>query len=257
MPSCGQHNLDFLHQGDVMAKRFTDTEKWKRPWFRSLSVKQKLIWIYLCDDCDHAGIWYGDFDLMSYQLGFKVMEDDVLDLGKIEKYGNKYLLMSFFEFQYEHVKETFSAKVSAQNKIEKLKNDSSKIGHSPTVGGDSGESTSISIIKSIIKKGSMRGDENHSQLEEVYKLYPRKIGKTKGFAKLKVILKNKESLEKVKLAIHNYAEFCKNSGTEPKFIKHFDTFMNCWEDWINPEALKTYETTWAPGEGPWANGGVK
>ena len=40
-----------------MAKRMSETEKWKDPWFEGLSKDFKLIWLYLLDDCDNAGIW--------------------------------------------------------------------------------------------------------------------------------------------------------------------------------------------------------
>ena len=39
-----------------MAKRFTDTDKWKKGFMKSLSTKYKLLWLYIVDDCNHAGI---------------------------------------------------------------------------------------------------------------------------------------------------------------------------------------------------------
>src|SRR3990167_6646171 len=55
-----------------MSKRFTDTDKWKRPWFRELPETYRLFWIYLCDSCDHSGIWYVDFALASFMIGSPV-----------------------------------------------------------------------------------------------------------------------------------------------------------------------------------------
>lgn len=38
-----------------MAYRFTNTEKWSDSWFSDLSQIEKLLFIYLCDNCDIAG----------------------------------------------------------------------------------------------------------------------------------------------------------------------------------------------------------
>lgn len=41
-----------------MAKRFGDTDIWKKQrWFRKLSPEYKLAFLYIKDQCDHAGIW--------------------------------------------------------------------------------------------------------------------------------------------------------------------------------------------------------
>jgi hypothetical protein len=39
-----------------MAKRFTDSEKWEDPFFTNLTNDEKVIWIYLLDHCDNAGV---------------------------------------------------------------------------------------------------------------------------------------------------------------------------------------------------------
>jgi len=38
-----------------MAYRFTNTEKWSDTWFLELKPIQKLLFLYLCDQCDIAG----------------------------------------------------------------------------------------------------------------------------------------------------------------------------------------------------------
>lgn len=52
-----------------MPKRFTDTDKWKDPWFCSLSTEQKLFWYYLLDNCDHAGIWKVNWPMVQFLVG--------------------------------------------------------------------------------------------------------------------------------------------------------------------------------------------
>lgn len=106
-----------------MAKRFTDTDKWKRQSFRELPHKAKLAFLYLCDQCDYCGIWPSDFPQMSFHLGFPVKESDLVEWfgDKIVKFdSDKFFLATFFEFQYGDAKDGFRAKTSAINRLQKL-----------------------------------------------------------------------------------------------------------------------------------------
>ena len=40
-----------------MAYRLTDTAKWDDPWFIELKPNEKLLFNYLCDNCDTAGFY--------------------------------------------------------------------------------------------------------------------------------------------------------------------------------------------------------
>ncbi len=91
-----------------MAKRFTDTEKWNGNWFCSLDPKEKLIWIYICDRCDHAGIFEINEKLMSFHLGFKVDSKAINTLLKGKAYPiseTKLFLPAFVQFQYGELTE--------------------------------------------------------------------------------------------------------------------------------------------------------
>lgn len=87
-----------------MAKRFTDTEKWKKPFIRSLKAPYKLLWLYICDDCDHSGIWQVDLEVAEIRIGEKLdknkalqfFNDKIIPLDN----GSKWFIPSFIEFQY-------------------------------------------------------------------------------------------------------------------------------------------------------------
>jgi hypothetical protein len=85
-----------------MAKRFTDTQKWEKPWFRKLPNKYKLLWIYITDRCDIAGVWYADFELASIFIGEKIKEEEALLIldKQIEVRGGRWLINDFIQFQY-------------------------------------------------------------------------------------------------------------------------------------------------------------
>lgn len=71
--------------------------------------------------------------------------------------------------------------------------------------------------------------------EEVYKKYPRKLKKKQGLLKLTKTVKCKDDYDKLLLAIERFCKFHETSATELKFIPHFSTFTNSWEDWIDPQ----------------------
>ncbi|HYE53694.1 MAG TPA: hypothetical protein VD996_02585 [Chitinophagaceae bacterium] len=99
-----------------MAKRFTDTDIWKKGWFMKLPAKLKLFWKFLCDDCDAAGVWEPNFDTASLFVGETVTEGDLVAFGeRVEKIENgKYWLTTFIEFQYSN---NLSQKSPAHKKI--------------------------------------------------------------------------------------------------------------------------------------------
>jgi hypothetical protein len=92
-----------------MAKRFTDTNKYKKPFIRGLQGAYKLLWDYLYHDCDFAGIWIVDFEITQLYLGadMPVNKKDALkyfnaDEKRIIEFdnGKKWFIKSFVEFQY-------------------------------------------------------------------------------------------------------------------------------------------------------------
>jgi len=233
----------------MMAKRFTDTTKWKRPWFRALSPHAKVLWQYLCDECDHAGIFLADFELTTFQVGFKVDEEKLRDLlgDKIVKIDrDKYFIPSFFEFQYGDAKDGFKAKQSA---IKTLKawnlldeSDSLKdLSNSYlSVTEQSPDCHIIGKSKSKINTGECEGGSPATEtlvtpadLEAVYKQYPNKRGKSEGLTKLKKQCPSKDALKKFESAMLAYVADCQRNNI---FLKQFDTFVNSkWEDWLDPE----------------------
>ena len=61
-----------------MAKRFTDSTKWDDPFFADLSNDYKLLWIYILDKCDHAGIYKVNKKMAEFCLNTKFDWKEVL-----------------------------------------------------------------------------------------------------------------------------------------------------------------------------------
>lgn len=88
-----------------MAKRFTATEIWDNPAFIELSPSAKLLWYYLKDKCDNAGVIKLSGKLAKFHL--EINGDFSATLKELEIVGwirqlsaGKYLLPDFISFQY-------------------------------------------------------------------------------------------------------------------------------------------------------------
>lgn len=85
-----------------MAKRFTDSEKYKDPWFRKLSPTSKMLFLFMCDDCNHAGIWKENLETFNFIYKANATKEDIDAMSdKVLKVNNEtYLIQSFIKFQY-------------------------------------------------------------------------------------------------------------------------------------------------------------
>jgi len=106
-----------------MPKRFTDTDKWKKPFIRSLEGPYKLLWLYITDDCDHAGIWQVDFDVAQIRIGETVDEKKALEMfgDRVEVFneGTKWFIKDFIAFQYGELNEKNRLHLSVINILKK------------------------------------------------------------------------------------------------------------------------------------------
>lgn len=87
-----------------MAKRLTDNSKWNRIWFRKLTPTEKCFWIYILDNCDHAGIWEVDFETAEHFIGSKILPEEIKQVF-VKQFieingGNRWFIKDFINFQY-------------------------------------------------------------------------------------------------------------------------------------------------------------
>lgn len=87
-----------------MAKRMTETNKWKDNWFSNLSNDQKLIWLFILDDCTHAGIWEKNFRRLRFETNTDLSDEDISNFlySKVIDLGDKYFIPKFLDFQYNN-----------------------------------------------------------------------------------------------------------------------------------------------------------
>ena len=113
-----------------MAKRFTDTEKYKKKFYRNMPAAYKLLWDFICHDCDHAGIWHVDFDIAGLYIGsdIEINEEDALKFfnegeNRIEVFSSseKWFIRPFIEFQYGTLNPNNRVHLSILNILKKNK----------------------------------------------------------------------------------------------------------------------------------------
>lgn len=220
-----------------MAKRFTDTGKWGKASFDRLSLVGKLAWIYLCDNCDHAGIWDVNWRLMSFHLNLpaadleRVIAEELSD--KVDWLADtKIFIPGFIEFQYGELNPENRAHLSVLNRLRKE-------------GANKGLTRSLQGRKDKDKdkdkdtdKDSLEGVQGkpfRPDLAAVYARYPRKKGKTPGLKKLASTIKSLSDEQDAHRALDAFIAHHKREGTAAEFIPHFSTWASSWRDWLDPD----------------------
>lgn len=210
-----------------MAKRLTDTSKWDRASFRKLSPKLKCAWQFLCDRCDHGGIWEIDLEAMGFFIGEEFSLAEILESFNVEQIGeDKLFIPDFIEFQYGSLNPSNRVHQSVIQRAESLK---------------------IKGLKRSLQGAMDKDIEKDKEKEEeakvrrppafdfpaIYQSYPLKKGKSRGLHLCKAQIKTQADYESFAKAVASYRGLVEREKTEPKYIKHFDTFMNCWRDYLD------------------------
>lgn len=146
--------------------RQSDPAIWSKAWHRKLSTTHKALWRYLCDNCDWAGVFEADFDLVSFKIGEEITAADLQVFGdRIMSLKNgKYWLTGFIDFQQPNgVSETNNFGRSIMRSVRKnnvpYPNPSSGAGEGQSLGLLQPHSnvTSCHVMSSIVKEGGAGG----------------------------------------------------------------------------------------------------
>jgi hypothetical protein len=107
-----------------MAKRFTDTTKWGDPWFSELDSKDKLLWIYVLDTCDHAGIYKHSKKLTNFHTEKNLTSNQLCELFKDRCFliaDDVIFIPKFLRFQYPNgIESKMPALVSVRKRLDSM-----------------------------------------------------------------------------------------------------------------------------------------
>lgn len=89
-----------------MAKRYTDNQKFFKPWLQELPTEYKLLWLFILDTCSIAGIW--DVSFLIPEAIFKCKYDPSEAIKVLKKQitplsERKWLVNDFISFQYKRL----------------------------------------------------------------------------------------------------------------------------------------------------------
>jgi hypothetical protein len=81
-------------------KRYTETTKWRDPWFRQLSGQAKLLWIYILDHADDIGTFSFNLKLAAEDLKLALTDEHFQELAsRLQKLReDKYHIPKFVHF---------------------------------------------------------------------------------------------------------------------------------------------------------------
>lgn len=91
-----------------------------------------------------------------------------------------------------------------------------------------------STIHNILPDSAKTEPRQRIDFDSLYKEYPRKEGKSRGMMICKAQVKTQEDFLLLKQAIFRYRAHIQKTATDPRFIKHFSSFMTSWRDWLDP-----------------------
>jgi len=204
-----------------MSKRHTDTEKWDRPWFRKLPAEYKALWLYILDKCDIAGIWYVDFDTASYFIGTTLTYEKSLELLNkqitVLNNGSKWHVHDFVHFHCGELNMSINFHRAVRQRL---------IENGLTLDQELGKSDKdIHIHKGKGKTIYIGG----VHFEQIWTLYPSKVGKKRSEKYFYSSVQTEEDFEQMKLALLNYKA---SKRVRDGYVQNASTWFNNWKDWI-------------------------
>ena len=89
-----------------MSKRFHDTDIWDEDWYLDMPLEYRSFWGYVCDKCDHAGIWRPNVRRFNADIENAIDLDTALTFFNTDKTrivpleSGHWMILDFVPFQY-------------------------------------------------------------------------------------------------------------------------------------------------------------
>lgn len=222
-------------------KRFTETDKWRDPWFRSLTAPSKLVFFYILDHCNNAGFHELDKELMVIMTGMKKEHVDGALMGLkraiIGPCEGWYWVRRFLRHQKND--ELNPANPAHKQIITLLRDQLNRfkvdLEFQEFLKNYKGLLSPIGIGKGTVKVRKRESPEREKQVESIYSAYPKKVARPEA---LKAIGKALESFPFERLLDRTQA-YAKARNGNLDFVPHPAT-------WFNNHQFNDDPSTWSP-----------
>jgi len=221
-----------------MSKRLSDSCKWDDDFFVGLPYKYKLLWIYILDKCDHAGL----FKVVKRNMDFHLEND--YDLNEVIKaFGDKikvindslWFIPGFISFQYGRLNPNNRVHVSV---IELLKNKGLYKEYISSIDTDKDIDKEKDEEKAKALDTPARIDDNCPGLDFSFPVFKDKYPRDKqnvqpGITRAQKIWSESTNghISEVFKALENY---CKSDKVKDGFIMGADKFItDSWRDYLD------------------------
>jgi hypothetical protein len=217
-------------------KRFTETEKWRDPWFRKLSPDAKLAFLFMLDNADNAGVWQPDYDMAEFQIGKPMAWPLVLEeIGQRVRLlaSGKLLIVGFISYQFGTLRSECKPhqqvlRLISQHGIASLLKEYSKGTQAPQ-----------DQDKDKDKDQDQEKDQDkESQFAQIWAAYPKKSGKQDARPQVFAAIKSKgfaellEAVQAYAAAVAEWPEADRCYVPDPvRWFKrgHFDDDRATWK----------------------------
>lgn len=106
-----------------MSKRLTDTEKWNDDWYLGLDNDYRIVWQWLLDNCNHAGICKRNIKLLNVMCNTDISEAQLIEKmeDRVVVNGNDWFIPKFLKFQYADLQSNRPVIISVRKELLKKK----------------------------------------------------------------------------------------------------------------------------------------
>ncbi len=194
-----------------MPKRYTDTEKWKKKWFRTLTPEEKAVWFFITEQCDNVGVWDGDFEAAEFTIGAKIDWESFLERTnkniEVLECG-KWWLIDYCAFQHTDLSpESKSKPVISYIKLLKKHNLYERVMKALVKPLDS-------LSKGLKEKEKEREEEKEREREEVKELPDKESKKKTKEPKTEYAEKVFLTKKQYNILVHDYEKGLTDSSIE-------------------------------------------
>jgi hypothetical protein len=198
-----------------MAKRFIDTNIFRKSFMKNIPVEAKLFYVYLFCECDHCGIWQVEFEVAKVRLGLVDLTLEEVyryfaDKVKVFDAGNKWFLPQFILFQYGELKPTNKIHNSVLNSLNKFNLLDLYLNYDDTKGFDN----PLASVKDKDKDKDKEQDKDKEtkilfQSNDCEPIQPKT---QQVVRKLQKTAKNTEKSQEYTMFMADYSDFMKKRG---------------------------------------------